>query len=299
MYTKVIDSFGKFWDSIIGKLPEFIVSVIVLIVFILIGKMLYRIFRQRIQNRWKNSIISSFIGEFIRWTFYVTGIAFALFNLGLGGLASSLIAGAGVTAIILGFAFKDIAENFLAGILLAINRPFIIGDIVEVSGVKGPVLNVDLRSTQIKTVDGRDIYIPNSMVIKNVFTNYTRDGYLRLDFLVGLDTNDDLEKARDLIIGHLKKHTDVLDDPLPNAEVEELGESAVSLKVMFWTNIFHSAKKEQVLLGEPVRSLLMREVKDLLLANGFSMPARIIEHKMYREDEPLAVKMESHPAGEK
>ena len=287
---KITESFEEFWASIIDKLPELLVSLLVLIVFIIAGKLFYRFFRRRIQKRLKDTILSTFTGEFIRWTFYVIGITFALFNLGLGGVASSLVAGAGVTAIILGFAFKDIAENFLAGILLAISRPFVIGDIIEVNNVKGPVLQVDLRSTQIKTVDGRDIFIPNSIVIKNVFTNYTRDGYLRLDFPVGLDFNDDTEKARNLIIEHLKKQPDILQEPAPNVVLDELGESAVVVKVMFWTNIFHTAKKEQVLLGEPVKSRMIREVKDLLLKNGFNMPAQIIEHKMYDEEKPLKVR---------
>ena len=287
---KIAKSFEEFWASIIDKLPELLVSLIVLAFFIVAGKLFYRIFSRRIQKRLKDTILSTFTGEFIRWSFYVIGITFALFNLGLAGMAGSLMAGAGVTAIILGFAFKDIAENFLAGILLAISRPFVIGDIIEVNGVKGPVLQVDLRTTQIKTVDGRDIFIPNSIVIKNVFTNYTRDGYLRLDLTVGLDFNDNIEKARSLIIDHLKKQPDILPDPAPNVVLEELGESAVTVKVMFWTNIFHTAKKDQVLLGEPIKSRVMREIKDLLLSNGFIMPARIIEHKMYDEEKPLKIK---------
>jgi len=257
MYQNIIESFENFWASVIVRLPDILVSLLVLIVFIIIG------------------------------------FTIALFNLGLGGVASSLIAGAGVTAIIIGFAFKDIAENFLAGILLAINRPFNIGDIIEVGGVKGPVQDLDLRTTHIKTADGRDIYIPNSMAITNVFTNYTKDGFLRLDFLVGLDTFDDIENARKIIIEHLSNQKDILKSPQPNVSLEELGESSITIKVMFWTNIFKAAKKDQTLLGEPIKSRIMREVKDLLLSNGFNMPAQIVEHKMYQEENPLKVAITS------
>lgn len=290
MYDKIVQSFEKFWESMIAKLPDLLVGIVVLVVFVVLGNLLYRIFRRRIQTRLKDSIISSFLGEFLKWAFYGIGIMFLLFNLGLGGLAGSLMAGAGVTAIIVGFAFKDIAENFLSGILLAMNRPFIIGDIIEVEGNKGPVLHVDLRTTQIKTIDGRDIYIPNSMMVKNIFTNYTRDGYLRLDFLVGLDFNEDVDKVRKMIMDHLKKQSDILPEPAPNVALNELGESSISVKVMFWTNIFNTAKKDQQLLGEPIKSRMMREVKDLLLNSGVNMPAQIIEHKMYDENKPLRVK---------
>lgn len=292
MYNKVIHSFSSFWQSLIDKLPDILVSLSVLIVFIIIGKLLYRIFKKRIQSRWKDSIFSSFISEFLKWSFYLVGFTYALFNLGLGGFASSLIAGAGVTAIIIGFAFKDIAENFLAGILLAVNRPFNVGDIIQVAEVKGPVKGLDLRTTQIKTADGRDIYIPNSMVIKSVFTNYTRDGLLRLDFQLGLDTFDDIEKARKIIINHILKQDDLIKEPIPNVTLEELGESSVTIKIMFWINIFKSPKKDQTLLGEPIKSRIMREVKDLLIENGFNMPSVIVEHKMYNENNPLKIKVQ-------
>jgi len=292
MYENILKSFETFWLSAIDKLPDLLVSIVVLIVFIFIGKLTHRMFKQKFQSRWKDSVMSSFLSEFLKWAFYIIGFTIALFNLGLGGVASSLIAGAGITAIIIGFAFKDIAENFLAGILLAINRPFNIGDIIEVGGVKGPVQSLDLRTTHIKTADGRDIYIPNSMAITNVFTNYTKDGFLRLDFLVGLDTNDDIDKARKIIINHLMNQEDILENPLPNVSLEELGESSITIKVMFWTNIFKAAKKDQTLLGEPIKSRMMREVKDLLLANGFNMPAQIVEHKMYYEEKPLTIKIQ-------
>lgn len=291
MNSNIIQSFNEFWLSAIKILPDLLVSLSVLIVFILLGRLVHKIFLKRIQNKWKDSIISSFLSEFVKWTFYFIGLTFALFNIGLGGFASSLLAGAGITAIIIGFAFKDIAENFLAGILLAINRPFDIGDIIQVGEVKGPVKGLDLRTTQIKTVDGRDIYIPNSMVIKNIFTNYTRDGLLRLDFQLGLDTYDDIEKAREMIIAYLLNQEDIIKEPLPNVTLEELGESSVTIRIMFWIDIFSAPKNDQSLLGETIRSRVMRQVRDLIIQNGFNMPAQIIEHKMYQADKPLRIKI--------
>lgn len=268
MYDKVVESFKDFWASIITKVPDFLVSLLVLVVFVIIGNLLYRIFRSKMQLRWKDSIIASFLSEFIKWTFYITGISFAMFNLGWGGVASSLLAGAGVTAIIIGFAFKDIAENFLAGILLTLSRPFVIGDIIEVSGIKGPAVHLDLRSTRIKTADGRDIFIPNAMVIKNVFTNYTRDGNLRLDFLVSFNKTDDIEKARGLIVTHLLKQPEVLKVPSPNVELQTIHENMISARVMFWTNLFDMGRGDQELLGEPLKSRIMRDVRDIIYENN-------------------------------
>ncbi|HPE57617.1 MAG TPA: mechanosensitive ion channel family protein [Bacteroidales bacterium] len=293
MYERLIASFNHFWMSVVTRTPDIIVSLTILIAFIIIGKIFYRMFRIRIQKRWKDSLVASFISEFLKWSFYLIGLTIALFNLGLGGIASSLMAGAGVTAIIVGFAFKDIAENFLAGILLAINRPFKIGDIIEVSGIKGPVKGLDLRTTQIKMVDGRDIYIPNATVITNVFTNYTRDGLLRLDFELGVDTYTDVEMVRELIIKHIGVQKDVLKKPQPNVTLESFGESSIGLKVTFWIDIFKDKKEDQSLLGEPVKSRIMREIKDILIEKNVNMPAHIIEHKMYDPKDTLKIRVEN------
>lgn len=290
MLENIIHSFENFWNSMLMKMPEITVSIVVIIVFVLIGKLFHGAFRRRIQKKWKDSIVSSFMGELLKWVFYIIGFIIALFNLGLGGVAGSLVAGAGVTAIIIGFAFKDIAENFLAGILLAINSPFKIGDIIEVAGIKGPVRGLDLRSTQIKMVDGRDIYIPNSAVVKNVFTNYTQDGFLRLEFLIGVDTPTDVDALRKLALRYFDKQKDILQEPAPNLTMEEFGESSITVKITFWINIFNNKKEDQALLGEPVKSRVMREIKDLFLEQGINMPAQILEHKMYAANDPLIIK---------
>ena len=78
MYQNIINSFERFWMSVVDKLPDILVSLLVLIVFIIIGKLTYRIFKQKIQTRWKDSIISSFLSEFLKWAFYIIGITIAV-----------------------------------------------------------------------------------------------------------------------------------------------------------------------------------------------------------------------------
>lgn len=291
MYNKMINSLNAYLVSFLDALPDIIVALFIFISFFFLGKMLNSIFRKRIQHRWKDKLVSSFLAQVIKWTFYLTGFIIALDVVGFGKVAASMVAGVGVSAIIFGFAFKDIAENFLAGILIALNRPFKVGDIIEIGSKKGPVKSIDLRNTHIRTVDGRDIYIPNAIMIKDVLTNYTKDGLIRLEFIVGLDQNDDLEKARDLIISYIRKQKDILKEPKPNVLTELIGVSSVDMKVFFWFDLFKGKPEEQSQIGEPLRSRVMREVKDLLLNAGFNLPSTIIEHKMYKEDGPLAIEI--------
>ena len=95
-----------------------------------------------------------------------------------------MLAGAGISAFIIGFALKDIGENFLAGIILAFKRPFRVGDIVDINGLKGKVLTLNLRDTQIKTGDGKDVFIPNAVIIKNPLSILPSMGFCAMILLL-------------------------------------------------------------------------------------------------------------------
>ena len=280
-------------ETAVENFPGLVIGISALGILSLFGYVLSRIIGFRLQKKWQDALVAHFLGRMVFWLFVSVGIVVALHMAGLGGLAGSIVAGAGISALIIGFAFKDIAENFLAGILLAINRPFKLGDIIETDQCKGPVKKLDLRVTHVRTADGRDIYIPNAMIVKNVLTNYTKDGLIRLSFSVGLDTSDDLRKARDLALEYFAQQQDVLTDPEPDLLVDEIGESSVNVRILFWVNLFKSQSiRQRSGIGETIRSRVMREIKDLFLEHGFNLPSVIVEHKMYRENAPLEVKID-------
>ena len=137
--------------------------------------------------RMDDPLLSNFLARIIRYTLAILGVLLAFHVMGLTGIAASLLAGAGVGALIIGFAFQDIGANFIAGVILAFNRPFNTGDTIEIGANMGKVVRMDLRTTQIKTFDGKDIYIPNNTIVKEELINYTRDGYIRLSFVVGIE----------------------------------------------------------------------------------------------------------------
>ncbi|NNC94065.1 MAG: mechanosensitive ion channel [Chitinophagales bacterium] len=282
--------FIEFQNKIIQNLPYLISAFLVFIVFVIAGYIIDYLISRRLRSKWKDVLLAGFVAGVSKWILIIIGVVVGLHMMGFSGIAGSLVAGAGVSAIIVGFAFKDIAENFLAGFLLAINRPFKIRDIIESSGFKGPVQNLDLRVTHIKTSDGKDIYIPNSMIIKNVLINYTKDNILRHEFIVGLDTFDDLVKARDIAMKYFEGHSDILKTPKPNVMIDQIGESSVNVKFLFWVDILKQrSQANSGDTGETIKSQVMREIKDLLLENGFNLPSVIIEHKMYDSKSPLDI----------
>lgn len=294
MKEKISTAFAEFWEKLATAAPNVLASILVLIVFFTLGKLFQNFYKNRLQKKWKSSIISKFVGQILYWVFNIVGVLIALNLLGFGNIVSSLLAGAGISAIIVGFAFKDIAENFLAGILLTIHRPFSIGDVIEIENYKGPVKAVDLRSTHIRLSDGRDIWIPNSMLVKGVLTNYTRDGLLRQEFVIGLDQFDDIGKAQKLVIDFLNEQPEVLSTPPPGFVIEEVGVSSININIMFWVDVLKKQNMEgPMAYAMTVKSKIIWQIKDILLSNGFSLPSTIVEHKMYREKEPLKISLDS------
>lgn len=147
---------------------------------------------------------------------------------------------------------------------------------------------MNLRVTQIRTADGRGIYIPNSMIVKNVLLNYTKDGLIRHECKVGLDTCDNLVLAREVILAYFSQQKDVLPQPLPNMMVEAIGDSSVVVKIILWVDIFKTnTTKDDIDTGELIKSKVLCEKKDVLLENSCNLPSLIVEHKMYKAGLPF------------
>lgn len=184
---------------------------------------------------------------------------------GLTRLAMTVIGGTGLLGLVIGFAFRDIAENFLASILISMQNPFARGDLVEVAGFRGYVQSVNTRSTLLMTMDGNHVQIPNATVYKETITNFTANPNARFDFSVGIGYDDSIAHAQSVALGVLQDHPAVVDDPEPLILVEALGAATVKLCVYFWVDL---AKYS----GLKVRSAVIRLTKRTFEEAGISMP---------------------------
>ena len=196
---------------------------------------------------------------------FLLGVYLALRISGLTRLAATVLGGTGLLGIVLGIAFRDIAENFLASILLSIQRPFQTGDLIVVEGRKGFVQSVTTRGTTIMTPDGDHVQIPNSTIYKSIIENITANPNQRQTFVVGIDYEDSLAEVQGVILKVLQEHTAVLSKPEALVLVDELAASSINLRIYFWLDI---AKHD----GQKVRSSLIRLVKNALVENGFTLP---------------------------
>lgn len=278
----------KYWDSFLLTLPKLVLGVLVFVIAIFIAFKISQLVRKGAASRVEDKLLANFLGRLTKWTLIIAGIILTMYVVGLAGIAGGLVAGAGISAFIIGFAFKDIGENFLAGMLLAFSRPFGIGDTVESNDIVGKVTALDMRNTHIKTFDGKDIFIPNAMIIKSPLINYTRDGYIRYDFVVGIDYDDNIEKVDHLIVEALKGVEGVLtsEDREPFVVADELATSTVNLRVYFWLDTF-----DYKISALNTQSRAIAAVKEVLLENNIVMPADILELKIYNEKLPIPVKL--------
>ena len=194
-------------------------------------------------------------------------------------IVSKILAGAGILTFVIGFAFKDIGENFLAGILLAFKSPFKEDDLIETENLIGYVKDLRIRETIIKTTDGKDVFVPNSQILKSPLINYTIDGFLRNEFMMGIDYSSDLPKAIELIIESVSKTEGVLlGEKKPTVVIDEFATSTINLKVYFWLDTFKSSSKSYHLA---IRTQVMKNALLVLTENGFSLPSSIVEIKQY------------------
>ena len=278
----------KYWEDFWFLLPKIVLAIVVLIIAFIIARRVKKIVQNRTSKRLDDPLLAKFIAKVFQWTIIVVGLANAMQIVELGGIARGLLTSAGITGIILGFAFRDIGENFLAGVLLAFSRPFNVGDTVQSDSIKGVVKTLDLRNTHIRSFDGKDIYIPNAMILKTPLLNYTRDGLLRFDFIVGIDQGDDANQARALIIKNLGNMDGVLNEPAPIVAVEELATSTLNLRIYYWVNLFEY--KESAL---ELKTNIINQTKVTLMHEGFSLPANIQELKIYKEENAIPLKLQS------
>ncbi len=289
MWNSIIKSFEAYVSLFIEKLPLILIGLFFLVISIIVGRILKNQIRRHLKSRIADVLLLNFITRTVFLVMVTLGIIIFLNQLGLGKAAGGLLAGAGVSALILGFAFKDIGENFIAGIFLAFSRPFNIGDVIETQDMIGTAKALDFRNTHIRTFDGKDVYMPNALVFKNPLINYTKDGLLRHEFVIGLDYGDNIPEAIGLITTVMQNNMQLGKGPGldPFVMIDGYGTSTINLKVFYWTN-------NQAFNGaiHVLKNKVMNDVVDVLLNNKFNMPADIVELKIYQEGNPipLAVK---------
>lgn len=249
----------------IQMLPLLGVAIVLMILTWFVASWSTTVSRSLFARKIHNRLLVGVFSRAIAIPVFLLGLYLALRVSGLTQMAATVLGGTGLVGLVLGIAFRDIAENFLASVLISVQRPFAIGDLIEVEGNKGIVQSVTARGTLLMTPDGNHIQIPNSSIYKSIIRNMTANPNLRCDFIIGIDYADSIAQAQEIILEELRKHEAVLPTPDPMVLVDELGASTVNLRVYFWIDGHkHSAMK--------VRSSVIRLCKLAVEDAGLTMP---------------------------
>lgn len=264
-FTPALNELHSLWRSIVQALPLIGFALLVLVIAWVAAQQTARAARHLLRRRMVNSFLRDLVAILISIPVFLLGLYLVLQMAGLTRLAVTVLGGTGIAGLIVGIAFRDIMENFLATILISTRNPFRTGDRIEVAGHVGIVQRVTTRATVLAALNGNHILIPNAVVYKSTIINYTVNPNRRLNFAVSIGYKDPIGQAQTTILDVLLDHPAILKEPEPLVLVDALGPAAVDLQVAFW---FNSQQYEEI----KVRSAAIRLVKRALQDDGFSLP---------------------------
>lgn len=258
-------------NGFIALLPNIVLALIVFTGFFLAGKMVRRLVRGFAERRERHRNLELVLGRLAQWLviflglLVATAIVFPTFSPG------DLITLLGVGGVAIGFAFKDIFQNFLAGILILLTEPFRVGDQIIVGSFEGTVEEIQTRATFIKTYDGRRVVIPNADLFTDKVLVNTAFGHRRTQYDVGIGYGDDIARAKQLMLEAMRSVRGVLHDPAPDVLTMELAESTIDLRARWWTE----SPRADVL---EVQDRVLTAIKNRLAENGVDMafPTQVV-----------------------
>jgi small conductance mechanosensitive channel len=215
-------------------LPKAIISMVIFLVSLYLAGVLTKIVRLALDRRKTDQVVKMVLVKITSWSVIILGIFIALQQIGFD--LSAFLVSLGVVGFTIGFALQDISKNFVAGLLILLQQPFEIGSVIEVDKYLGTVLNVDLRATEIQTLDGKIVLIPNADVYTRAITNYSRLPKRRLDLSIGVAYGSDLEMVKATVFEVFSRISGILTDPAPQAIFNNFGASSIELMLFFWVN---------------------------------------------------------------
>lgn len=229
------------WNQITTWLAEkgvaFAVNVLAALVILLVGALVIRgivaLVRKAVTKSQKvKPLLEDFICSVTSKCLWAFLMVVVLGRLGVD--VGPLVAGLGVTGFVLGFAFKESLSNLAAGMMIAINQPFSVGDYIQAAGHEGAVKKLDMMATTLATGDNKKIVIPNNSVWGGPIVNFSANETRRVDLAIGIAYGEDINKAKKTAVETLAKVKGVLADPAPFAEVKSFEDSEIALALRVW-----------------------------------------------------------------
>ena len=228
-------SFQDLLNQIVDFLPRLGLGIGVFLLAIWLSNLVARWARRGMEKRKTDPEVIVLFRLLIRWGLRVLGLVIALEMIAPGRFGS-LIAGLGVAGFTIGFALQDVAKNFVAGIILLWQQPFEIGHTISVGDYTGSVLGISLRTTEVRTLDGRHVLIPNGDVLTSPIENFTKPDRRRVEILIGISADSDLDHVTRTALEAIQPITGLLQDPAPMVVFKNFGDFAIQFGLYYWVD---------------------------------------------------------------
>lgn len=279
----------------LALLPNVVLALIVFVGFFFAGRVVKRVVRNLTRDRQQARSLGMVLGRLAQSVIILVGLFVALSIVIPSFKAGDLVQLLGISSVAIGFAFRDILQNFLAGILILLTEPFEIDDQIVFKEFEGTVENIETRATTIRTYDGRRIVIPNSELFTNSVTVNTAFEKRRLQYDVGIGYGDDIDRAKYLILEAMHETASVVAYPAPDALVVDLADSTVNIRARWW---IHPPRRADVM---DLQDQVLTAIKNKLTANGIDLPFPT-QHILFHDqteatDGDRAQQREGWPAG--
>ena len=261
-------------NQIILFIPKLIAAVIIFLVTLYVAKLAFRLVGATLERRQVDPELKLLFARIAQISVIILGTIWSLSAVDFN--VTAFVAGLGIAGFTIGFALKDIAENFVAGILLLLQQPFDIGDAVEAGGYSGTVKSIEIRSTTLQTWDGLPVLIPNAQIYSNPITNFSKVSQRRINLDVGVAYDTDLQKADDIMLEVVKRLPGIKDDPAPFVVFNQFADSAINATLYFWIDVSEAGyfgsldavvkgikeafEREGIEIPFPIRTMVMQQV---------------------------------------
>ncbi len=295
-FSEATKSLHEMFRGLLDRLPYIGAALVVFIIFFLIAKGVRALVRNLAERLRKRRNVGIVLGRLAQWVILFVGLLVALVIAIPSFKPGQLVQLLGISSVAIGFAFRDILQNFLAGILLLLREPFRVGDEIEYLTYKGTVEEVETSATVIKTYDGRRVVIPNGELLTNAVTVNTAYAHRRLEYDVGIGYGDDIAQAKKLLLEAVSEIDGILDEPAPDAIVFDLASHSVNIRLRWW--VAPPSRSDAL----DSRDQVLTAVKGKLLTHGIDLPfptQHVLFHDQTEEtDGDRARQREGWPSGE-
>lgn len=261
--------------DVLRQLPSLVLGVLVFVAFLLLAR-LAKSLVQRLRTSRKHRNLTLVLGRLAQWAVVLVGLLVAVTIAFPSFTPANLVGALGITGIAVGFAFRDLFENFLAGILILIAEPFRINDQIVFGEFEGTVENIETRATMIRTYDGRLVVIPNAELFKNSVIVNTAFPSRRLQYDFGIGYADDVQQAKKIMLEAIRDLEGVRKDPPPDALLVHLGQSSVQIRLRWW---IEPPRRADAL---DIADRVLTVVKTALHAEGIDLPFPI-QHVLFHD----------------